>query len=85
MNHAELIDKLGGTTTVARLLGIKPPSVHEWRSKGIPSDRLIQLGAEIEGKAGIPRWHLRPDDWGRIWPELIGMPGAPEWAEKESA
>ena len=77
MNHAELIDELGGTTTVARLLGIKPPSVHEWRSKGIPSDRLIQLGAEIEGKAGIPRWDLRPDDWHRIWPELIGADGAP--------
>ena len=25
----------------------------------------------------VRRWHLRPTDWHRIWPELIGMPGAP--------
>lgn len=26
----------------------------------------------------IRRWHLRPKDWHRIWPELIGQEGAPE-------
>ena len=25
----------------------------------------------------VMRWDLRPDDWDRIWPELIGNPGAP--------
>ena len=25
----------------------------------------------------VRRWHLRPTDWNRIWPELIGLPGAP--------
>lgn len=33
---SELIDKLGGTTEVARLCDIRPPSVSEWRRKGIP-------------------------------------------------
>ncbi len=26
----------------------------------------------------VCRWDLRPDDWHRIWPELIGKEGAPE-------
>lgn len=25
----------------------------------------------------VMRWDLRPDDWARIWPELIGTKGAP--------
>lgn len=26
----------------------------------------------------VCRWDLRPDDWWEIWPELVGVPGAPE-------
>jgi hypothetical protein len=37
---AELvIDELGGTSAVARLCGIKPPSVTGWREHGIPRAR----------------------------------------------
>lgn len=36
---SEIIDRLGGTTEVARICQIKPPSVSEWRSTGIPSAR----------------------------------------------
>lgn len=25
----------------------------------------------------VMRWDLRPDDWARIWPELIGTKGSP--------
>lgn len=28
-------------------------------------------------KGAVSRRHLRPDDWHRIWPELIGTDGAP--------
>ncbi|MGK2829217.1 hypothetical protein ACSI5F_03810 [Ralstonia pseudosolanacearum] len=35
-----VIDRLGGTTVVAKICEIKPPSVHEWREKGIPKPRL---------------------------------------------
>jgi hypothetical protein len=31
-----IIDELGGTTVVAQLCEIKPPSVSEWRNNGIP-------------------------------------------------
>jgi hypothetical protein len=35
-----VIDRLGGTTAVAKLCECKPPSVHQWRIDGIPKYRL---------------------------------------------
>lgn len=26
----------------------------------------------------VMRWDLRPDDWHRTWPELVGQDGAPK-------
>lgn len=36
----EIIDALGGTSEVARLCEIQPPSVSEWRRLGIPKAQL---------------------------------------------
>jgi len=38
-----IIDRLGGTSEVARLCGVKLPSVSEWRKQGIPKARLMYL------------------------------------------
>ncbi|WP_157991635.1 hypothetical protein [Caldimonas tepidiphila] len=35
---------------------------------------------EFESEKELCRWHLRPNDWHYIWPELIGAAGAPEVA-----
>ncbi|WP_197328697.1 carph-isopro domain-containing protein [Ralstonia syzygii] len=70
MNPNTLIDALGGTTAVARLLGIKAPSVHAWRAGGIPDDKLIRLAPLAEQRGICRRQDLRPDDWKLIWPEL---------------
>lgn len=43
MNANEIIDALGGTAEVARLCGVKPPSVTQWRTNGIPQARLMYL------------------------------------------
>lgn len=32
---------------------------------------------EQESGRAVMRWDLRPADWHRIWPELIGTEGAP--------
>lgn len=71
-----MIDRLGGTTAVAKLLNVKPPSVHGWRSGGIPDDKLIRLAPILERITGgeVSRKILRPDDWQSIWPELV-VPG----------
>lgn len=36
--------------------------------------------ALIEQQSGgvVRRWDLRPADWHLVWPELVGVPGAPE-------
>lgn len=74
---SSLIDDMGGTNKVARLAGVKPPSVTDWRKTGIPQEKLILLAADIQRIKGIPRWELLPKVWHRIWPHLIGSEGAP--------
>ena len=37
----------------------------------------VCVAIERATQAAVRRWDLRPDDWMRIWPELIGAPGAP--------
>jgi hypothetical protein len=39
MTDSDIIDRLGGTSEVARLCQVKPPSVSEWRQNGIPAAR----------------------------------------------
>lgn len=39
----QIIDRFGGTGEVARIFGIKAPSVSEWRTSGIPPARLMYL------------------------------------------
>ncbi|HAV37434.1 MAG TPA: hypothetical protein DCX52_13960 [Massilia sp.] len=70
---SELIDKLGGPAAVAKLLGIKPPSVVGWRANGIPADKLIRLAPVCERMGIASRQELRPDDWKEIWPELAAQ------------
>ena len=40
---SEIIDALGGPVAVARLCEGEPPSVSEWRHRGIPRARLMFL------------------------------------------
>ncbi|OGB23321.1 MAG: hypothetical protein A3I66_01260 [Burkholderiales bacterium RIFCSPLOWO2_02_FULL_57_36] len=35
-----IIDRLGGTSETARICEVKPPSVSEWRTAGIPKAQL---------------------------------------------
>lgn len=44
-----LIERLGGTSAVAEFFDIKPPSVSEWRARGvIPDDKLMLLAPRAE-------------------------------------
>jgi len=38
--------------------------------------RCVEIERATAGD--VRRWHLRPDDWHLIWPELIGSKGAPK-------
>jgi DNA-binding transcriptional regulator YdaS (Cro superfamily) len=71
MDAVELIDALGGTTAVAELFGLRPPSVSGWKEAGrIPDDKLIRLAPIAEARGIVTRKALFPNDWQDIWPEL---------------
>lgn len=71
-----------GITGLASLLGVTKGVVWAWIDRGqAPTERCH----EIERATGVRRWHLRPDDWHRIWPELIGADGAPAVPAPEPA
>jgi DNA-binding transcriptional regulator YdaS (Cro superfamily) len=37
----------------------------------------LATAIELDSGRTLRRWDLRPEDWHRIWPELIGTEGAP--------
>jgi DNA-binding transcriptional regulator YdaS (Cro superfamily) len=67
----------GGFSALARALRVSGPTVHEWNSRRrhVPAARCVQIEQATGGV--VRRWDLRPDDWHRIWPEIVGAPGAP--------
>lgn len=71
MEHSLLIELLGGTTEVARLMDVKPPSVSGWKTTGIPDDKLIRLAPIAESRGIATRKELLPSSvCSQIWPEL---------------
>jgi len=65
-----------GITGLASLLGVTKGVVWAWIDRGrAPIERCYEIERATGG--AVRRWHLRPDDWYRIWPELIGADGAP--------
>lgn len=68
----------GSQAALAMLLGVTKAAVNQWKD---PSRRVpLEHCAAIEAATGgaVMRWALRPDDWHRIWPELVGQDGAPK-------
>ena len=72
MTDSEIIELLGGVTAVARMLDIKPPSVHNWLSDGIPEGRLRDLAGQLEIRSNgrFSRRQRWPNKFGFYWPEL---------------
>lgn len=60
-------------------LGVSCDQLRQWRfayNNRRPGPEMCVV-IERESDQEIRRWDLRPDDWHRIWPELIGAEGAP--------
>jgi hypothetical protein len=54
---SKVIDDMGGTSAVARLCKVRPPSVSQWRRTGIPAARrqFLELARpDIFGPPGAP-------------------------------
>lgn len=55
----EVINLLGGTSAVARLIEAPPSTVHSWRKIGIPASRLAHLRLIAQGQ-GVALPEPRP-------------------------
>ena len=75
-------DAAGGLTRIAEACGASIQTVSNWRKRGVPIDQCAAI--EKACARAVMRWDLRPDDWHRIWPELVGMPGAPVVTEPDA-
>lgn len=86
MTDREIIELLGGVTSVARMLEIKPPSVHEWLNTGIPDARLRELAGQIEFKSEgrFTRRSRWPEKYAFYWPELAQAPANTAHAATEN-
>lgn len=73
----------GGVTALAAQVGVSPVYLSQLSARQDsrePSPALCVL-IERATKDEVRRWDLRPGDWHRIWPELIGAEGAPATPE----
>jgi DNA-binding transcriptional regulator YdaS (Cro superfamily) len=70
----------GGMTAFAAALGIKPIYLSQLAARQDGREPSPALCVDIERATDLKvrRWDLRPKDWYRIWPELIGTAGAPD-------
>lgn len=71
-----LSDERGRNQRIAAELAVSGSLITQWAAgKPVSAERCVPI-EEATGRA-VRRWDLRPDDWHRIWPELIGREGAP--------
>lgn len=62
---------------VAGALGLNEQYLYQvLTGRRAPSPELCS-DIERETHGAVMRWDLRPDDWRRIWPELLQRPDAP--------
>lgn len=61
MTFHELVQYFRSQSNAARAIGIKPPSVHAWKEKGIPYDKQCQIEILTGGalKADRPQQEAR--------------------------
>ena len=73
LTDAQMIDLLGGTKEVANIYKIAPSAVTQWRTNGIPMDRLVVIAAELEKRSHglLKRQDMFPKLALFIWPELL--------------
>ena len=60
MNPSDLIDNLGGTSAVARMAGVSPPTAHAYRYRGIPPERCPPIERATQGPHPCPLYTSDP-------------------------
>ncbi len=57
LNNA--IRLVGSQTAMANIIGVAPMAVYQWRTKGLPAERVLAVEAATRGR--VSRYELRPD------------------------
>jgi DNA-binding transcriptional regulator YdaS (Cro superfamily) len=72
LTDEQIITLLGGVTKVANMCEVSLPAVSQWKSSGIPKDKMMYLAAQLEHNSHglITRKSLFPKNYKFIWPEL---------------
>jgi DNA-binding transcriptional regulator YdaS (Cro superfamily) len=73
----------GGITKLAAAIDVGQSVASNWKKRRTLIDALYCTAIEELPACPVRRWHLRPLDWHRIWPELRSAPGAPPLPKKE--
>jgi len=67
----------GRIPALAARLGVTVPFIYQMANGTRPVPAVYCVAIEEETGGAVRRWDTRPKDWGRIWPELVGIEGAP--------
>lgn len=64
----------GVQRALAAELKISPVLINQWANekRPVPPERCVEIERATKGEVARP--DLRPDDWSRIWPELVAPP-----------
>jgi len=73
LTDTAIIGLLGGTGKVAQMCDVSPAAVSAWKTRGIPSDKYMILGARIEKESHglVTRKDLFPNNFWLLWPEML--------------
>ncbi|MEY5098938.1 MAG: hypothetical protein RJA36_1657 [Pseudomonadota bacterium] len=68
---ATAVEALGGQAKLAALIGVRQQHVWNWLNRGdaVPPEFCVAIERATDVK--VTRRDLRPNDWWRIWPELV--------------
>ncbi|HEY1129180.1 MAG TPA: YdaS family helix-turn-helix protein [Roseateles sp.] len=83
----QAIKNFGNQVAMADALGISQPTISGWTKDRTdqawrPVPPRLCIAIEIhplnrDATTPVKRWDLRPEDWWREWPDLVGTKGAP--------
>ena len=65
------IESSGGVGLLAQSIGVTQTVISNWRARGGSVPAIHCAAIERATNGAVTRKDLRPDDWGRIWPELV--------------
>lgn len=66
---------LGGRPAMAESLEVSVAAIGNWKARGVPFEKCPVI-ERLTGRQ-VMRYHLRPDDWADMWPELAQLVSPP--------